>query len=395
MVKFVDKEIMVRFNPANRKHYEQKGYNYKYNKYEKIKIEDLHPNTNQKVKVYCDICGKIFEREYRAISKKDIIKCRSCAKRKNYKCDICGSESKPRRKYKDKMLCPKCYGVKTRKNPDYSIKDKNKIIIKDDHAEVVIKDKNGDIVGISLIDLEDVQLIEKYKWRLMLGYAKTTTKDIGMHQLIMNRYRNDMNKDLEIDHLNRNTLDNRKQNLKFVSHADNCNNRGGSEKFIYVGGLEKESIVDGIGIRNTIFCSFCLHKCEGCQNSELFELKKGKKMLIDDIFNEIVSDKEFINITFSGGDPFFQAKGFAKLAERIKKETNKTIWCYTGFTYEQIQSSTAKEFHELLKYIDVLVDGRFELDKRDLTLKWRGSSNQRVIDVQKSLKQEKIVLYCD
>ena len=155
MVKFVDKEIMVRFNPANRKHYEQKGYNYKYNKYEKIKIEDLHLNTNQKVKVYCDICG---------------------------------SKSKPRRKYEDKMLCPKYYGIKTRKNPDYSIKDKNKIIIKDDHAEVVIKDKSGDVAGISLIDLEDVQLIEKYKWRLMLGYAKTTTKDIGMHQLIMNRY---------------------------------------------------------------------------------------------------------------------------------------------------------------------------------------------------------------
>ena len=293
------------------------------------------------------------------------------------------------------MLCPKCYGIKTRKNPDYSIKDKNKIIIKDDHAEVVIKDKNGDIVGISLIDLEDVQLIEKYKWKLMLGYAKTTTKDIGMHQLIMNRYRNDMNKDLEIDHLNRNTLDNRKQNLKFVSHADNCNNRGGSEKFIYVGGLEKESIVDGIGIRNTIFCSFCLHKCEGCQNSELFELKKGKKMLIDDIFNEIVSDKEFINITFSGGDPFFQAKGFAKLAERIKKETNKTIWCYSGYTYEYLleKSKTQEYTKELLSLIDVLVDGKYVEELHDLSLRFRGSSNQRIIDVPKTLQQNKIVLW--
>ena len=102
----------------------------------------------------------------------------------------------------------------------------------------------------------------------------------------------------------------------------------------------------------------------------------GYEASIEDLLSIIKSD-EFSNVTFSGGDPFFQAEAFTELARRIKEETNKTIWCYTGFTYEEILKD--KKRSEMLKYLDVLVDGPFILEKRDTSLLFRGSSNQRII----------------
>ena len=102
----------------------------------------------------------------------------------------------------------------------------------------------------------------------------------------------------------------------------------------------------------------------------------GYEASIEDLLSIIKSD-EFSNVTFSGGDPFFQAEAFTELARRIKEETNKTIWCYTGFTYEEILKD--KKMSEMLKYLDVLVDGPFILEKRDTSLLFRGSSNQRII----------------
>lgn len=105
---------------------------------------------------------------------------------------------------------------------------------------------------------------------------------------------------------------------------------------------------------------------------------------------EITSDP-FAHVTFTGGDPFFQAEGFAELAKRIKEETDKNIWCYTGFTYEQLlEKPTARE---LLQYIDVLVDGPFIMEEKDTDLLFRGSRNQRLIDIQQSLKQGVVVLW--
>ena len=98
-------------------------------------------------------------------------------------------------------------------------------------------------------------------------------------------------------------------------------------------------------------------------------------------------------MTFSGGDPMFQANQFLELAKLIKSNTQKTIWCYTGFTYDEIINSNDEDRKELLKYIDVLVDGKFVEKEKDLTLKFRGSKNQRIIKVQESLKQDSIVFY--
>ena len=105
---------------------------------------------------------------------------------------------------------------------------------------------------------------------------------------------------------------------------------------------------------------------------------------------EIVADP-IAHVTFTGGDPFFQAEGFAELAERIRKETDKTIWCYTGFLFEDLLKVPA--YYNLLKYLDVLVDGPFVQELRDEDLLFCGSSNQRLIDVQASLKQGSVVLW--
>lgn len=99
-------------------------------------------------------------------------------------------------------------------------------------------------------------------------------------------------------------------------------------------------------------------------------------MEVDDLLEMIKAD-EFCNVTFSGGDPFYQVEAFTELAKKIKEQTRKTIWCYTGFTIEEIRQDSAKS--PLLDYIDVLVDGPFILEKRDISLHFRGSSNQRII----------------
>ena len=159
-------------------------------------------------------------------------------------------------------------------------------------------------------------------------------------------------------------------------------------------------IANGVGVRISLFVSGCTHHCHNCFNQEAWDFNYGQQFTKtqEDQIIDLLKPDYIAGLSLLGGEPMedLNQKGLLPFVKRVKEiYPNKTIWCYTGFTYEQIQSSTAKEFHELLKYIDVLVDGRFELDKRDLTLKWRGSSNQRVIDVQKSLKQEKIILYCD
>lgn len=112
----------------------------------------------------------------------------------------------------------------------------------------------------------------------------------------------------------------------------------------------------------------------------------GKEMSIDDLM-EIIKADEFSNVSFSGGDPFYQVEGFTELARRIKNETHKTIWCWTGFLYEEILADP--HLSMLLPYIDVLVDGPFIQEKKDRDLLFRGSSNQRIIYL--SGKEEDII----
>lgn len=138
----------------------------------------------------------------------------------------------------------------------------------------------------------------------------------------------------------------------------------------------EETMADGPGLRTSIYCAGCRHHCPGCHNPQSWDMDGGYETTVDELLAIIKAD-EFSNVTFSGGDPFYQAEAFTELARRIKEETSKTIWCYTGFTYEEILADTSMS--GMLQYLDVLVDGPFVQALRDPELHFRGSSNQRII----------------
>lgn len=141
----------------------------------------------------------------------------------------------------------------------------------------------------------------------------------------------------------------------------------------------EETMVDGVGLRTSIYFAGCCHFCRGCHNPQSWDLHGGREYTIDELL-EIVKSDEFANVTFSGGDPLYQCDGVTELAKRIKEETDKTIWCYTGFTYEKILDTAW--LSQILPYIDVLVDGPFVEELRDTNLPFRGSSNQRIIELK-------------
>ena len=159
---------------------------------------------------------------------------------------------------------------------------------------------------------------------------------------------------------------------------------------ISVMNIVEDTTVDGPGFRTTIYCAGCPNHCKGCHNPESWNICNGKMTSIDDIMKVVMAD-EFADVTFSGGDPMFQPEGFTTLARKIKENSDKTIWCYSGFRFEQIIKDSAKS--KLLHWIDVLVDGKYEEELRDTDLLFRGSSNQRLIDVQASLATGKVTLY--
>ena len=159
-------------------------------------------------------------------------------------------------------------------------------------------------------------------------------------------------------------------------------------------GLTYDSIVDGPGLRMVIWAQGCIHNCYKCHNPQTHKLDGGIIVNTDYIINEMKKLKLHKGITLSGGEPFLQAKGLSIIAQEAQTN-NLDVWCYTGFKFEELidrKNPLYFENVELLKYIDVLVDGRFELDKRDISLLFRGSSNQRIIDVKKSLKYKTAVL---
>lgn len=152
----------------------------------------------------------------------------------------------------------------------------------------------------------------------------------------------------------------------------------------------EDTTVDGPGFRTSIYCSGCHHACPGCHNPQSWDEKAGKPMSVEHLLETILADP-FADVTFSGGDPMYQAEGFAELAKAIKEQSDKTIWCYTGFTFEALMMRPATR--NLLQYIDVLVDGPFIQAQRDEDLLYRGSTNQRLIDVQASLQQHQPVIW--
>lgn len=146
--------------------------------------------------------------------------------------------------------------------------------------------------------------------------------------------------------------------------------------------------VDGPGLRTSIYVAGCKHQCEGCHNPQSWDFNGGKDMSMDEVL-DVVRENDF-NVTLSGGDPLYMADEVTQLCRRIKNELHKNIWCYTGFVWEAIVGKP--EYMPLLETIDVLVDGPFVLGRRDISLFFRGSGNQRIIDVQQSLKQNRVVI---
>ena len=151
----------------------------------------------------------------------------------------------------------------------------------------------------------------------------------------------------------------------------------------------EDTMVDGPGFRTAIYCAGCRHQCVGCHNPQSWAFDGGRDMTVEQLMQVIVADP-FANVTFTGGDPMYQAAAFAELARAIHRDTNKDIWCYTGFTYESL---IQPEQRELLSQLDVLVDGPYVQRLRNPDLLFRGSSNQRLIDVQASLYAGEVVLW--
>lgn len=164
-----------------------------------------------------------------------------------------------------------------------------------------------------------------------------------------------------------------------------------SGKLLYVADIVENTIVDGTGFRTSLYLSGCDVRCEGCHNKELWDINSGHAVEIDEIFEKITGS--FTNITFIGGEPMMQAKPLALLAEKIKNNTCKSIWIYSGHTYEDILGN--KEYFNLLKFCDVLVDGKFDKSFFQNNLRFRGSTNQRIIDIKKSLEKNMVILWND
>lgn len=161
---------------------------------------------------------------------------------------------------------------------------------------------------------------------------------------------------------------------------------------IRIAGTVCESIVDGPGFRYVVFTQGCPHNCEGCQNPETHDFSGGKTVDTDDLYAECMDDPLQDGVTFSGGEPFCQAQALYELGVKLKKH-GLNLMCYSGWTFEQLMKKAEKEefVGKLLSITDILVDGRFMLEKRSLSLKFRGSENQRLIDVQRSLAEGKAV----
>jgi anaerobic ribonucleoside-triphosphate reductase activating protein len=140
-----------------------------------------------------------------------------------------------------------------------------------------------------------------------------------------------------------------------------------------------ETMMDGPGLRTSIYFAGCKHHCKGCHNPQSWDMNGGYSMPINHILT-LIKEDEFANVTFSGGDPFYQVDAVTELAKRIKAETDKTIWCYTGFTIEEIREDP--NLSKLLQYIDVLVDGPYVEALRNTDLPFRGSENQRIIHIK-------------
>lgn len=163
---------------------------------------------------------------------------------------------------------------------------------------------------------------------------------------------------------------------------------------IRIAGIESESFVDGPGIRFTIFTQGCAHGCPGCHNPQTHDFKGGHYITLAEIMKMIEENPLLDGVTFSGGDPMYQAEAMVPLAREIR-ERGMNLVIYTGFTYEELMTMCKERpaIFELLSFADILVDGPFIMAQRCLSIKFRGSKNQRLIDVPMSLSEGRVVLH--
>lgn len=156
-----------------------------------------------------------------------------------------------------------------------------------------------------------------------------------------------------------------------------------------IAGIVRDSICDGVGIRDVVFFQGCSHKCRGCQNPHTWAYSGGDFYYTSDLV-KLLSDSDN-DITISGGEPLDQFEALLSFVTQIRLNTDKRIWLYTGNTVDP----TKYTYRTLAAYVDVIVDGMFIQELKDSNLRFRGSSNQRIIDLPKSVKEQKIVLWED
>ena len=159
---------------------------------------------------------------------------------------------------------------------------------------------------------------------------------------------------------------------------------------IRIAGLVPESFVDGDGIRFAVFMQGCLRGCEGCHNPDTHSLDGGRLVDTEEIIAAIKKNPLLDGITLTGGEPLLQIEAADELA-RAAKNLGLNVWCYTGYSFEDLPPDAA----QFLENIDVLIDGEFIESLRDLELQFRGSRNQRIIDIKKTREQNKIVLWTE
>lgn len=159
--------------------------------------------------------------------------------------------------------------------------------------------------------------------------------------------------------------------------------------------IRKFDVSNAPGVRSTLFVTGCTHDCKGCFNKELQDFGAGEVWTQEDEDNFVsyVKNDNVVGVNILGGEPMQQVMDdcLPNLLKRVKEETGKNIWLWSGYLLEQILEDEKRR--KILEYVDVLVDGRFEIDKRNINLKYRGSENQRVIDVKKTLMSDSVVLY--
>lgn len=161
---------------------------------------------------------------------------------------------------------------------------------------------------------------------------------------------------------------------------------------IRIAGTVNDSIVDGPGLRYVVFVQGCSHRCPGCHNPETWDPYGGKEVDTHDLGQEMAKNPLLSGLTLSGGEPFDQPEASTWLTMHARVQ-GKNVWCYTGYTWEEIMEKNSLKWNALLHFIDVLVDGPFIQEQKSLDLDYRGSRNQRLIDVKKSREKGEVVLW--